>query len=54
MIAVGDIVLCTITEIGPWGAYGVSESKLKVLVSFSELSWHRIEKTDDVISIGRK
>lgn len=52
MVEFGDRVPCTITEIGPWGAYGLTSGGESVLIAFSELSWDRVRSTELVVQVG--
>jgi len=52
MITVGENVQCTVTRTGDWGAYAKMKSGEEVLISFGELSWDRIQKTDEIVSPG--
>lgn len=52
MIKIGENIQCSVTRIGEWGAYAETKSGEEVLISFGELSWNRIQKTDEIVSPG--
>lgn len=52
MVTLGDIVPCTISETGQWGAYALFDDRIKVFINFGELSWLRIRETSEVVSVG--
>ena len=52
MTTTGENVQCRITKTGEWGAYAETKSGEEVFISFGELSWDRIQKTEEIVSPG--
>ncbi|QGJ70136.1 Hypothetical protein PBC10988_18300 [Planctomycetales bacterium 10988] len=51
----GDVVSCIVSQLGSYGFYAIIDDQNKdssVFVNFGELSWKRIRKTEEVVSIG--
>lgn len=50
----GDIVEGTVVRIAPFGAFVEIEAGVDGLVHISQLADHRVEKPEDVVSVGQK
>ena len=52
MVSLGEIVECTVTEVGSYGLYASTSGGEIVFVNFAELSWFRIRESNDAVSLG--